>query len=206
MDLVDQFHKLWHEDPNTWKTCKWRGFKSLKCPMDLWIYQELLHRIQPALVIETGTCHGGTALYLADMLELICKGKIVTVDIKPPKRPPSHRRLTYLLGSSINPTVAAKLKQEAKRAKGPVLVILDSNHKASHVLQEMLLYAPLVSVGSYLIVEDTDINTLVRFDHGPGPAQAVNDFLQRTDNFVVDETCERLKLTLNRGGYLRRVK
>lgn len=204
--VIDDFHKAWHQSvDSTWHKCRWRGVKLLKCPMDLWVYQELIMKIRPSLIIETGTCFGGSALFLADMLDLAGRGRVVTVDIKMPKNPPKHKRLSYITGSSTAARVVQAVKKFHPKV-GPIMVILDSNHKKSHVLQEMKLYAPLVTVGSYLIVEDTSINRLVRHDHGPGPGEAVDDFLAFTSNFEVDLTCEKFYMTFNPGGYLRRIK
>lgn len=205
-ETVDRFHKLWHESPETWNTCEWRGVKALKCPMDMWIYQELISRIRPGLIIETGTCHGGSGLYLADLCQLNNKGKVLTIDIKMPKTPPQHSRLDYFTGSSVAEKTISMVRRYVRQSNGPVMVILDSDHKANHVAKELKLYAPFVTEGSYMIVEDTDINRIVRFNHGPGPAMAVESFMSEDRRFVIDKECERFMLTFNHGGYLRRVK
>ena len=206
-ETIDSFHKLWHESiDGIWHTCKYRGVKALKCPMDMWIYQELISSIKPALIIETGTCFGGSALFLADQCQLNGAGKVVTIDIKMPKQPPQHPLLSYITGSSVDEATLNTVRRYIRQAQGPVLVILDSDHKARHVAKELEHYHSFVTPGSYLIVEDTDINRLVRFDHGPGPADAVDGFLKAHKNFVVDKGCEKFYLTFNRGGYLKRVK
>ena len=206
-ETVDAFHKVWHESiDGTWHKCRWRGVKALKCPMDMWVYQELIASVRPGLIIETGTCFGGSALFLSDMCQLVGKGKVITIDIRSPKQPPKHSRLTYFKGSSVDSKTIAHMRRLSAGTPGPVLVILDSDHRAAHVAKELQLYAPLVTKGSYLIVEDTDINRLVRFDHGPGPADAVDSFLEANKDFAVDEDCEKFLLTFNRRGYLKRVK
>ena len=87
------------------------------------------------------------------------------------------------------------------------MVILDSDHNRDHVLKEMELYSPLVTRGSYLVVEDTNINgNPVLADFGPGPAEAVREFLQHHNEFEVDRNMEKFYMTFSPGGYLRRVR
>ena len=89
--------------------------------------------------------------------------------------------------------------------RAPVIVILDSDHSYAHVLEELRLYAPLVTSGSYLVVEDTNVNGHpVDPDHGPGPMEAVLDFLRESDEFAVDESREKFLLTFNPHGFLRK--
>ena len=203
--VIDSFHKAWHGSiDGTWHKTRWRGVKVIKCPFDLHIYQELIHRVKPNVIIETGTCFGGSGLFLADMLELQSKGIVVTVDIKMPKNPPQHKRLKYVTGSSIDPKTLREVLTHIK-PNTKVMVILDSNHKKDHVLKEMKLYGPLVTKGSYMIEEDTNLNRLVRQDHGPGPGAAVDAFMSGNRQWVVDKDCEKLYMTFNPGGYLKRV-
>jgi cephalosporin hydroxylase len=84
------------------------------------------------------------------------------------------------------------------------MVILDSDHSKNHVLAELHKYAPLVSQGCYLIVEDTATG-ITSSEFGPGPAEAVAEFLQGNQDFIVDRDCEKFLLTFNPGGYLRRI-
>jgi cephalosporin hydroxylase len=86
------------------------------------------------------------------------------------------------------------------------LVILDSDHSRDHVLTELRTYSPLVTPGQYLIVEDTNVNGHpVLSEHGPGPAEALVEFLDETDGFEVDRAREKFGMTFNPGGYLRRL-
>ena len=156
--IRDQFHRLYyHVSKRTWKDTWYRGVRTYKCPTDMWIYMELIDELAPGLVIETGTYRGGSALYIADRLETIGAGNVVTVDVNEPPHPPQHPRLTYLTGSSSDPEIVAKIAGMIPEGS-PVLVILDSDHSRDHVLAELEAYAPLVPVGSYLIVEDTNVN------------------------------------------------
>ena len=205
--IRDQFHRLYyHVSKRTWKDTWYRGVRTYKCPTDMWVYMELIDELAPGLVIETGTYRGGSALYLADRLETIGAGNVVTVDVNEPPNPPAHPRLTYLTGSSSDPEIVAKIAAMVPEGS-PVLVILDSDHSQAHVAAELEAYAPLVPVGSYLIVEDTNVNGHPAApDFGPGPMEAVWDFLATDPGFEIDAHCERYVLTQNPSGYLKRVR
>jgi cephalosporin hydroxylase len=205
LETVDRFHELYYDSPDrTWRNTWWMGVPTYKCPLDLWIYQEILWELKPDLVIECGTAEGGSALYIAHILDLIGKGDVITVDLNPAAHPPSHPRIHYLHGSSTDPAIVRHL-EDAARGKGAVIVILDSNHTREHVAEELRLYQRLVTPDSYLIVEDTNINghPVVR-DHGPGPGEAVQEFLSGYDAFSADVSREKFFLSFNPGGYLRR--
>lgn len=205
--VKQEFNKQWHESQDgTWHQMRWLGVKALKTPTDFWMYQELIVKIKPEWIIETGTCFGGSALFMATICNAIGKGQIISIDIKPPKAAVKHPRIDFYLGSSIDPETVNYVKKKISSRKGHVLVILDSNHKKNHVLKELALYSPLVTKGSYLIVEDTDINKSVRFDHGPGPGDALDEWLPTQDRFTVDKECEKYHLTFCPGGYLRCVR
>lgn len=203
--IVDQFHRLYFNDPGTWQNTRWLGVRALKCPLDLWIYQELLEELRPQLIIETGTADGGSAYFLASMCDLLGAGDIVTIDIESNPARPVHPRVTYIHGSSVDPEVIAQVRARLP-ISGNVLVILDSDHRAPHVERELSLYAGMVTAGSYLIVEDTCVNNHpIAPDFGPGPMEAVTAFLTGNDQFVVDESRQKFHLTFNPRGYLRRV-
>ena len=203
--LIDQFHTLYYSSrEQTWGNTFWLGHHVLKCPLDLWMYQEILHEVQPELIVETGTYQGGSALFLASICDLLGRGHVLTIDVDRREDRPRHPRITYLNGSS---TSNAILRQVRRRAEGAsrVLVILDSGHAKEHVLAELHAYAPLVTPGSFVIVEDTNLNRHpVEPAHGPGPAEAVEEFLVANDAFVRDERRERFLLTFNPGGYLKK--
>ena len=87
------------------------------------------------------------------------------------------------------------------------MVILDSDHEADHVYQELIAYSPFVQTGDYLIVEDTNINGHpVTRDYGPGPMEALDQFLSENHEFMIDRRCERFLMTMNPRGYLRRAR
>lgn len=184
----------------------WMGYEMFKCPMDLWIYQEIMVMHRPEIVIEIGTYKGGSALFLANVLDLIGVGSVVTVDIDNAHQSsrPQHERIQYIHGSSLDPEVFDRISRIAQGKKNP-LVILDGDHRCEHVLQELRLYRSLIEPGGYLIVEDTNVNGHPAFiDHGPGPWEAVDAFLAESRDFLPDRTCERFLLTMNPRGYLRR--
>ncbi len=202
-ETVDDFHRAYYES-QVWKSTLWLGVPAQKTPSDLWIYQELLYELRPRVIIETGTAHGGSALYLASVCDLLRRGEVISIDIHDPGNRPRHPRITYVGGSSTAPEVFNRVV-ELLSEREPVLVILDSDHAEEHVLAELRLYAPLVTPGSYLIVEDTNVNGKPVFpDHGPGPAEAVETFLAGNPGFTVDRGREKFLLTFNPGGFLRR--
>jgi len=184
-----------------WGDAEWLGHPIWKNPLDLWIYQELITRVRPDLIVETGTAHGGSAMYFAGLCDLLDHGRIISIDIAP-LATPEHQRVEYVIGSSTDPEIVQRVTAQARTT---TLVVLDSDHSAAHVSAELEAYAPLVSVGSYLIVEDTNTGGHPVFEEGyPGPMEAVAAFLPRHPEFEVDRACERYVNTFNPGGYLRR--
>ena len=206
-EVVDAFHRLyyarWEAGVDT-ISIGWFGHRTLKCPLDLWTYQELVVERRPDLIIETGTRFGGSAYYLASICQLLGHGRVVTVDIDDSVRRPAHPLITFISGSSTAPDVVARVKAEAASAQR-VFVILDSDHRRAHVEAELEAYADLVGPGDYLIVEDTNINGHPAYpSFGEGPMEAMQAFLQEHPEFSQDPRCERFMLTLNPRGFLRR--
>jgi cephalosporin hydroxylase len=206
-----EFHQMYYDSwvfEGTWKNTYWLGVPTYKCPLDLWVYQEILHKQRPDVIIETGTANGGSGLYLATMCDVIGHGQVVTIDIEHRADLPQHERLRYLLGSSTAPEILDEVRSILADADAErVLVILDSDHRRAHVLDELRAYSGFVNDGSYLVVEDTHVNGHpIEPAHGPGPMEALDEFLRETDEFVIDESCEKFYMTFNPRGYLRRVK
>jgi len=155
------------------------------------------------VILETGTASGGSALFLASVCDLLGRGEVVSVDIEHRERP-SHDRVTYLNGSSVSSEIMGQIRGRAD-GRSPVLVILDSDHSKRHVVEELRLYGPLVTSGSYLIVEDTNVNDHpVLPEHGPGPMEAVDEFLRESPDFSIDSEREKFFLTFNPRGFLRK--
>jgi cephalosporin hydroxylase len=202
---VRQFHRLYYySSESTFQTTNWLGASVLKCPLDLWIYQELLTELKPDVIVETGTHEGGSALYLATICDLLGKGRVVTVDIEENDRRPAHDRIRYILGSSTADDVVARVKHELDGAQ-TVLVVLDSDHSRDHVLGELRIYGDFVTPGSYCVVEDTNVNGHPVYpEHGPGPMEAVDAFLDERSDYHIDPEREKFFMTFNPRGYLRR--
>lgn len=204
----------------------WLGRPVIQYPQDLLAIQELIWAVRPELIIETGIARGGSLVFYAAMLELnaACGGPKdavvlgVDADIRAHNRKaieehPLSGRIKMLEGSSADPAVAAKVRENA-RGKKSVLVVLDSDHARAHVLAELNAYAGLATVGSYCVVFDTVIEDLPAGffpgrPWGPGnsPAAAVAEFLKGHREFEADARIQdKLLVTAAPGGYLKRVR
>jgi cephalosporin hydroxylase len=184
---------------------RWVGNPIWQNVLDLWTIQETISELRPALLIETGTNRGGSALFYAHVMDLLGHGSIVTIDIEV-LHELSHPRVEFLHGSSTDPAVVATARARAEAADGPVMVILDGDHSRGHVAAELELYAPLVTPGSYLLSQDGVIDTMRDFKpFRPGPLGANADFLRRHPEFEHDrERNERFLLSHHPLGWLRR--
>lgn len=204
-EVLDAHHRLFYHG-YTWSMTMWLGIPALKHPCDLFALQDIIWGLRPALIIETGTAFGGSALFLAHMCDHVGAGHVISIDLEPNAAVPQHARITYRVGSSIDPEIVGYVRDRAARCGGPVLVLLDSDHHAPHVSAELAAYADLVTPGSFLVVEDTNVNgnpILPAF--GPGPAEAVAAFLADHPEFEADALPERYLSSMHPGGWLRRV-
>lgn len=183
------------------------GISVVKSPCDLWSYQELMFEIKPRLIIETGTLHGGSALWFSDMLSLLHRDNkccVASIDIAPELYLPRSPLIKYIRGSSISEKVVTSCEYLVEKYQ-PCMVVLDSDHRANHVYQELGIYSKFVSPGSYMIVEDTNINGHpVLEGWGAGPMEAIKAWLPKHPEFEIDKSRERFLLTMNPDGYLRR--
>lgn len=185
--------------------CLWMGTRANKYPADLWIYSEIIYSTKPDIIIECGTDRGGTTTFLASLCDLFGNGSVISIDVESVKRP-QHPRIQYLHGSSTQKEITGIFEDQINSAKN-VLVILDSDHSKEHVLNELRLYSKFIKKGNYLIVEDTLLNGHpVLNSFGPGPMEAVNEFLLENKDFIVDKNCEKFLMSLNPRGYLMRVR
>ncbi len=215
-EIAEDFHRLYYDDyENTWETTTWFGHLVRKNPCDLWIYQELIFECKPDIIIETGTAYGGSTLYLANLLASVGGRRVISIDIIGtqifPDRP-NYPQIRYIRGDSGSAQVKAQVEdlihleeRDADRSL-KVMAILDAEHAKEHVLRELEIYPALVSPGQYLIVEDTNLNGRpVSAHHGPGPAEALEEWLPNHPEFKIDRSRERYYLTFNAGGYLKKV-
>jgi cephalosporin hydroxylase len=202
-----EFAKLYHKlGESTYNDTSWLGTEIQKCPMDLLIFQEILYETKPDVLVEAGTYKGGSAYFFASIFDLMKKGRVITIDIEKYPNLPKHDRITYLLGSSTSDAILQQVRSAIQPGER-VIVVLDSDHHRDHVYKELQLYSPLVSPGCYLVVEDTHFNghpILTGF--GPGPFEAVQDFLKDHADFAPDSRRERFLMTFNPGGYLKRLR
>ena len=186
-------------------TLTWLGRPIGQSILDLWTIQETIVALSPALLVETGTNRGGSAYFYASLFDLMHRGEVLTIDIRKAHNL-VHPRIEFLIGSSVSEDVAAKARERASDAAGPVMVILDSDHSENHVFRELELYAPLVTPGSFILVQDGIIDTLHLFRRSrPGPLPAIKRFLEEHPEFEMDtERCERFLVTHHPLGWLRR--
>ncbi len=209
--LVDDFARLYYAKGIHYRT-SWLGVSTLENPCDMWAIQEIITETAPDFIIETGTYRGGGSLFYASILGLLGRGgKVITVDIQPyfedaARQKVFQERVEFILGSSVSNEVIDRI---AARIKGSsrVMVTLDSDHHKDHVLKELRLYSKFVSVGQYLIVQDTAHNGHpFRTTYGPGPMEALDEFLKENKDFVRDPDREKFLLTFHPGGYLKRTR
>lgn len=194
----------------------WLGIPVIQDPNDLVMLQELIWRIRPDIIIETGIAHGGTAVFYASMLELLNRGKVISIDVEIRQynrvaissHPLSHR-IEMIEGSSTDAAVVEEVKRRVGDAR-KVLVTLDSNHSYDHVLKEMELYAPLVTPGSYLVAMDGIQGVLADIPMGKpewredNPLRAIHTFLETHTGWEIDPQYNRMLVTTSPDGYLRR--
>lgn len=199
--------RFFHDTP-VWKSTWFHGERIIKNPLDLWMVEQLIYEIRPRYIIETGTLRGGSALFYAQALYGLglTESRVLTVDIghycQAAAAHPLWRLVRFFHGSSTDPRIVAEI---ANLARGhATLVTLDSDHSMKHVLNELRMYAPLVSPGSYIIVEDTHLDSASGDD--PGPLAAVEQFLREDagKDFERDPRMESFIMSWNTGGWLRR--
>jgi cephalosporin hydroxylase len=198
----------------------WMGVPIIQLPADVMATQEVIWSTKPDVIIETGVARGGSVLFMASLLELIGKGKVIGVDVDirahnrdSIERHPMTKRVVLIEGSSTDQEVIAEIRAQIPDSAS-VMVVLDSDHSRDHVLAELRSYGPMVTPGCYLVVADT---ILGRLDYtqtprnrsqvwlrGNEPLSALNAYLEETERFEVDPVLNgKLILSSSPGGYLR---
>jgi cephalosporin hydroxylase len=198
----------------------WLGRPIIQYPQDIMALQEIIWKVKPDLIIETGIARGGSLMFSASILQLLGKGKVLGIDIKirpeNKKKIQQHflwKRISMIEGSSIDKKTIDKVYKFAK-GKKRVMVVLDSNHTHEHVLNELKAYSPLVSKNSYLVVFDTIIEDLPKkieskqpWSKGNNPKTALLEFLKHNKQFKIDKEIEnKLMISVAPSGYLQKIK
>ena len=214
----------------------WLGRPIIQYPQDMVAMQELIWTVKPDLIIETGIAHGGSLILSASMLALLElseaaeKGEVVDpakpkrkvlgidIDIRPHNKQaieahPMASRIEMIQGSSIAPEIMDQVRKIAA-GYSRILISLDSNHTHDHVLEELKLYAPLTSIGSYCVVFDTVVEDLPKelagdrpWGPGDNPKTAVFEYLKTHPEFEIDKSVEnKLLITVAPDGFLKRLR
>lgn len=187
----------WYHEANVWKQVSYRGVRTLKLPSDMWNYQEILFAHDIDWVIETGSRHGGSALFFADLLRNAGRpGKVFSIDYSPDLDPRAahDERVEFLTGDSADPAIVARVMAALPADRRGVFLILDSDHAAAHVKRELDAWVPRLRRGDYLLVEDTVVNGHpVRPNHGPGPLEAVRQYIAENPQALVHDAAREAK-------------
>lgn len=199
----------------------WMGVPIIQTPTDVMATQEVISSTKPDIIIETGVARGGSVLFMASLLEMIGKGKVIGVDIdirahnrESIETHPMSKRVVLIEGGSVDEDTVARVRAEIP-AGAKVMVVLDSDHSRDHVLAECRAYGPMVTPGCYLVVADTIVARLPEtskarnrsrpLETGNDPAEAARLYLAETTAFEVDPVLNgKLVLSSSPGGYLRR--
>lgn len=205
-------------------TFTWMGVPVVQLPEDLVRMQELIHRLQPDVIVECGVAHGGGTIFYASLCKAMGKGRVIGIDIeiRPHNRAaieqhPLSELITLIEGSSVDEDVVARVREQVGSAEN-VLVLLDSNHLRDHVLAELEAYHDLVPVGSYIVAMDGIMKYLADTPNGDprwrddNPISAAEEFASRHPEFVIEqpswsfnESELRANITHSPSGFLRRI-
>jgi cephalosporin hydroxylase len=194
----------------------WMGRPIIQLPEDLVAIQEIITEVKPDVIIETGVAHGGSGVFYASLFEAYGRGRVISIDIeiRPHNRVaieahPLKKRITLIEGSSTSPKTVEKVRGLLHEGD-KVMVVLDSNHTKAHVLEELALYGPMVSSGSYIVVTDGVMEDLHDVPGGrpewirDNPKAALHQFLQTHPEFEINQKPTQQGITYWPDAYLRR--
>jgi len=180
------------------------GIKTLQSPNDFWVYQEIIYKTKPDVLIEIGNYCGGSTLALAHIFDAIGHGRIIGLDIDQTKIPElvsSHPRITLIEGDACQSydQVKALISSEER-----VLIIEDSSHTYENTLNVLRLCSKFIKPNDYFIVEDSICHHGLSLGPSPGPYEAVESFIEEDADFDIDREQESFLITWNPKGYLKR--
>ncbi len=198
----------------------WMGVPIIQMPADVMATQEVIWATKPDVIIETGVARGGSVLFMASLLEIIGKGKVIGVDIdirahnrEAIETHPMSKRVVLVEGGSVDEVTLARVRAEIPDGAS-VMVVLDSDHSRKHVLAECRAYGPMVTPGCYMVVADTLVGHVTEENaprkrskvwfKGDEPLSALQDYMAETNRFEVDEALNgKLVMSSSPGGYVR---
>jgi cephalosporin hydroxylase len=203
----------------------WLGRPIIQLPEDMFRVQEVIYRIKPDVIIETGIAHGGSLVFYASLCKAMDRGRVIGIDIaiRPHNRSAieAHQLFPYVTlveGSSTDTTIVRQVGSQIRQDE-TVFVVLDSNHTKQHVLDELQAYAPLVTLGSYIVAADGIMEQVVGAPRSNpdwawnNPKAAVREFVQRDSRFVIEEppfpfneSMVKDRVTYWPSAYLKRVR
>ena len=180
-------------------TFTWLGRPVIQLPEDLIRAQEVIYRVKPDVIVETGIAHGGSLVFYASLCRAMGKGRVIGVDveIRPHNRKAIEAHdlfplLTLIEGSSTDPAIVQQVKALIRPGE-TVLVILDSDHSKAHVSKELEAYHSLITPGSYLVATDGSMKDLYDVPRGKAdwswnhPTAAAAEFAQQHPEFVIEQ-------------------
>jgi len=181
------------------------GIKTLQNPNDFWIYQEIIYKAKPDVLIEIGNYYGGSTLALAHIFDAMGHGRIIGLDIdqsKIPEQVSNHPRISLIEGDACESYEKVRALISAKER---VLIIEDSSHTYENTLNVLRRYSEFVKRGDYFIIEDGICHHGLSLGPKPGPYEAAEAFIKEDTNFVIDREKESFLITWNPKGYLKRI-
>ncbi len=197
----------WFHETNIWKHVSYRGVRTLKLPSDMWNYQEIFSSHDIEWVVETGSRHGGSAIFFADLMRNMgSRGKVFSIDAYPELDPRAagDDGVQFITADSADARVVSHVLAQMPAGRKNLFLILDSDHAAAHVKRELDAWVPHLRTGDYLVVEDTIVNgNPVRPDHGPGPLEAIRQYRAENPTALIPDLQreEKFGATCAREGY-----